>query len=95
VLKNYVTSVQSHTDDRARPGKNGRGADWLWRWPAGAGWARESPCRSCACWAWERGWLAVTVASTGGLGTGESLQVRRSRTSFKRSKQALDTLKLI
>ena len=29
VLKNYVTSVQSQTDDRARPDKNGRGADWL------------------------------------------------------------------
>jgi hypothetical protein len=41
---------------------HGRGADWLWRWPTRAGWARESPCRSCACWAWARGWLAVTVA---------------------------------
>ncbi len=59
---------------QARAG-HGRGADWLWRWPTRAGWARESPCRSCARWARERGWLAVTVASTGGLGTGESLQV--------------------
>jgi hypothetical protein len=42
----WRSSGPSRTDDRARPGKNGRGADWLWRWPAGAGWARESPCRS-------------------------------------------------
>ncbi len=53
----WRSSGPSQTDDRARPGKNWRGADWLWRWPAWAGWARESPCRSCACWARERGWL--------------------------------------
>jgi hypothetical protein len=41
----WRSSGPSQTDDRARPGKNGRGADWLWRWPAWAGWARESPCR--------------------------------------------------
>jgi hypothetical protein len=65
LIYKFTTSVclwvselgSSQTDDRARPGKNGRGADWLWRWPAWAGWARESPCRSCACWARERGWL--------------------------------------
>jgi hypothetical protein len=36
------SSDLSHTDDRARPGKNGRGADWLWRWPAWTGPARHS-----------------------------------------------------
>ncbi len=69
----YINSLRLSVRDWARvrhgrttgpgPAKTDVVNDWLWRWPARAGWARE------------RGWLAVTVASTGGLGTGESLQV--------------------